>query len=69
MWRRDLEKKRCLWFEAAMLEYKTTCVLWPLEGSRRAGQREHALPSSGVKCCDEQETNRRVYLVFYRPLS
>lgn len=55
MWKCILEKKTCLWFEAAMLEHKSSYVLWPLEGSRRA--------SGG------QEFNRKVYLVFYRTLS
>lgn len=39
-----LLEKRCFWFEAAMLECKSTCccVLWPLEGSRGASRRDNA---------------------------
>lgn len=42
---RIVKKKRCVWSETAMLEHKSTCcyVLWPLEGSRRAGQCEDTL--------------------------
>lgn len=33
-----VRRKDVLWFEAATLECKSTCVLWPLEGSMRAAQ-------------------------------
>lgn len=50
---------------------KSACcyVLWPLEGSRRASQVWWGFSlCSGAKCCDGQETNREVFLVFYQLL-
>lgn len=38
-----LEKKTCFWFEAAMLECKSTCnVLWQLQSSKRASRGDAA---------------------------
>lgn len=55
-----LERKRCFWFEAAMLECKSThCyVLWPLEGRRRVSHSDDArlfLPVSNAVWTGNQQ--------------